>query len=111
MIANGSLQIITQTSVPNDSDGNPVAASEALSAAIACNYRILVKSYEVQAGGRYIMAKAVICVDKPAIPTGVTVSATNWVILSTCEGVSLGRFEVASVEPMAMINSYKMVLA
>lgn len=111
MLSNGYLQLISQTGASYDSDGNPVASPETLSADIPCNIRIIAKAYEVQAGGRYIQARAIICVDKQLIPTGLTVSATNWLTLSTCEGASLGRFEVASVEPMAMINSYKMTLA
>lgn len=111
MLSNGYLQLISQAGASYDSDGNPVTSPETLSADIPCNIRIISKSYEVQAGGRYVQARAVICVDKQLIPTGVTVATTNWLTLSTCEGVSLGRFEVASVEPMAMINSYKMTLA
>lgn len=111
MIARGSLQIITQAGASYDSDGNPVAAPETLSASIDCNYRTVTKSYEVQAGGRYTLAKYIVCIDKQLIPAGITVAAANWAVLSTCEGVSLGKFEVASVEPMKMINSYKLTLA
>jgi hypothetical protein len=111
MLSNGYLQIISQTGAAYDSDSNPVAASETLSVDIPCNIRMLAKAYDMQVAGRYVQARAIVTFDKSLTPTGLTVAASNWVVLKTIEGTDIGRYEVASVEPFAMINSYKLTLA
>ena len=111
MLYTGQIAFWKDSGGGQDSDFNPLPASNVISDYIPCNIKQVKKEWKWEVDGDHVQARYSLYFYDNDLPSGVNLENVSEVSLKDNNGYELGKYRVLSREPLSLFNKTKMIVA